>query len=90
MLAPALRRHVRRRAFENFQQRLLNALAGDVARDRRILALARDLVDLVDIDDPALGAFDIVIGGLDELQENILDIFADIPGLGERGRIGHR
>ena len=54
MLAAALRRHVGDRPLEDLQQRLLHALAGDVARDRRVVGLARDLVDLVDVDDAAL------------------------------------
>src|SRR5438445_192695 len=46
VLAPALRRNARRRALEDLEQRLLHALARDVARDRRVLGLAGDLVDL--------------------------------------------
>ena len=51
VLAPALRRHRRGGALEDLQQRLLDALAGDVARDRGVLRLAGHLVDLVDVDD---------------------------------------
>src|SRR5208337_5606371 len=51
MLAPTLRRNVRDRAFQNLEQRLLYALARHVAGDRRVLDLASDLVDFVDIDD---------------------------------------
>ena len=56
MLAAALRRNVGDRAFQNLQQRLLHALARDIARDRRILVLAADLVDLVDVDDALSGS----------------------------------
>ena len=56
MLAAALRRNRGDRALEDLQQRLLHALARDVARDRRVLGLAGDLVDLVDVDDAGLGA----------------------------------
>src|SRR5262249_61583539 len=45
VLAPTLRRYVGDRTFQDLQQRLLYALAGDVPRDRRVLRLARDLVD---------------------------------------------
>jgi hypothetical protein len=69
------------------QQRLLHTLAGDVTRDRRVFALAGDLVDLVDVDDPGLGAFDIVIGGLDQFEQDVLDVLADVAGFGERRRI---
>ena len=64
VLAPALRRHVRDGAFDDLEQRLLHALARDVAGDRRVVALARDLVDLVDVDDAALRALDVVVGVL--------------------------
>src|SRR3712207_9244538 len=62
--------------------------SGDVARDRRVLALARDLVDLVDVDDAGLGALHVVVGGLDELEQDVLDVLAYVAGLGERGGVG--
>ena len=88
VLAPALRRHRGRGALEDLEQRLLHALAGDVAGDRRVLALAGDLVDLVDVDDPGLGLLHVVVGGLDQLEEDVLDVLADVAGLGERGGVG--
>ena len=90
MLAPALRRDRRRRALEDLQQRLLDALAGHVARDRRVVGLAGDLVDLVDVDDPGLGLLDVVVGGLDELEQDVLDVLADVAGLGQRRGVGDR
>src|SRR3546814_4715610 len=54
MLAPALRRHAGHGALDQLEQRLLHALARHVAGDRRVLTLARDLVDLVDLDDALL------------------------------------
>ena len=90
VLAPALRRHAGRGALEDLQERLLDALAGDVARDRRVVGLARDLVDLVDVDDPGLGLLDVVVGGLDELQQDVLDVLADVAGLGQRRGVGDR
>ena len=90
VLAPALRRHRGDRALEDLQQRLLDALAGDVARDRRVVRLARDLVDLVDVDDPGLGLLDVEVGRLDQLEQDVLDVLADVAGLGQRGRVGDR
>ena len=55
MLAAALGRDVADGAFEDFQQRLLHAFAGNVARDGNVLGLAGDLVDLVDVNDAASG-----------------------------------
>ena len=90
MLAPALRRHRGDGAFHDLQQRLLHALARHVAGDRGVVGFAGDLVDLVDIDDAALRPLDIVVGGLQQLQDDVLDILADIAGLGQRRRVGHR
>ena len=55
MLAAALGRNARCCAFHKLQQSLLNALAAHVAGDGWVFRLAADLVDFVDIDDPALG-----------------------------------
>ena len=76
-------------AFHQLQQRLLDALARHVAGDRGIVGFAGNLVDLVDVDDAALGLLDIIVGGLEQLQDDVLDILADIAGLGQRRRVGH-
>ena len=90
MLAPALRRHVARRPLENLEQRLLHAFAGHVTGDRNVLRLAADLVDFVDVDDAALGLLHIVVRRLQQPQDDVLDIFAHVPGLGERRGIRNR
>ena len=87
-LRPPCGRNRRRRALEDLEQRLLHTFTGDVTRDRRVLGLAGDLVDLVDVDDPGLGLLDVVVGRLDQLEEDVLDVFADVAGFGERGRVG--
>ena len=89
MLAPALRRHRGDGALHDLEQRLLHALARDVAGDRRVVRLAADLVDLVDIDDAALRPLDIVVGRLQQLEDDVLDILADIARLGQRGGVRH-
>ncbi len=76
MLAAALGRHVGHGPLEDLEQRLLHALAGDVPGDRRVLALACDLVHLVDVDDAALALLDIVAGGLQQLEDDVLDVLA--------------
>ena len=75
------------RAFEHLQQGLLHAFAGHVAGDGDVLAGLADLVDLVDVDDAALGRFDVEVGGVQELQQEVLDVFADVAGFGERGGV---
>ena len=90
VLAPALGRHRGGRPLEDLQQRLLDALARHVARDRRVVGLAGDLVDLVDVDDPRLGLLDVVVGRLDQLEEDVLHVLADVAGLRQRGGVGDR
>ena len=87
VLAPALRRNIRNRTFQDLQQRLLHALARDIAGDRRILVLAADLVDLVDVDDALLALLHVAVGGLQQLQDDVLDILAHVPGFGQGGGI---
>ena len=87
MLAAALRGNVGDGAFEDLEQGLLHAFAGDVAGDGGVLVLAADLVDLVDVDDAGLGAGDVAVGGLEELEDDVLDILADVAGLGEGGGV---
>src|SRR5438309_297007 len=90
VLATSLQRDVGDSAFQDLQERLLHALARHIPRDRRVVRLAGDLVDLVDVDDPPLGVLDggleaAALGGLNEAQEDILHILADVAGLRERG-----
>jgi hypothetical protein len=89
VLAPALRRNRGHGALDQLQQRLLHALAGHVAGDRGVVGLARDLVDLVDVDDALLRLLDVVVALLQQLLDDVLDILADIAGFGQGGRIGH-
>ena len=89
-LRPPCGRHRGRRPLQDLQQRLLDALTGDVTGDRGVLALAGDLVDLVDVDDARLGLLDVVVSGLDQLEQDVLDVLTDIAGLGQRGGVGDR
>src|ERR1700722_1556707 len=88
MFAAALRRHGGDRAFNQFQERLLHAFARDIAGDRRVIGLAGDLVDFIDVDDAGLRLFDIVIAFLQQLLDDVFDVFADVAGLGQGRRIG--
>ena len=87
MLAASFRRYVNDIAFEEFQHSLLDTLAGHVARDGRIVALAGDLVNLVDEHDSPLGLRHIEISLLEKPREDALDILPDIAGLGQYGRV---
>ena len=88
MLPAPLGRHVGDRPLQDLQHSLLDAFAADVAGDGHVLALAGDLVDLVDVDDPGLRGFHVHVSGLDQAQEDVLHILAHITGLGEGGGVG--
>ena len=84
MLAPSLGRNVGDGSLEHLQERLLDALARDVAGDRHVVGRLADLVDLVDVDDAALGRLEIEVGGVQQLEQDVLDVLADVAGLGQR------
>src|SRR5207237_283007 len=90
MRAATLGRSVGAGALEDLEQRLLHALTADVARDRGVVGLARDLVDLIDVDDSALGAADVEVRGLDQPEQDVLDVLTHVPRLGEAGGVGDR
>ncbi len=73
--------------FEHLQQGLLHAFARHVAGDRDVLAGLADLVDLVDVEHAALGRFDVEVGGVQQLQQQVLDVLAHVAGLGQRGGV---
>ena len=88
MLAAALRRHVATVPSRIFSSACCTPSPRDVAGDRRVVALAADLVDLVDVDDAALRLLLVVAGRLVELEDDVLDVLADVAGLGEGGGVG--
>ena len=73
--------------FEHFQQGLLDAFAGDIAGDADVLGGLGDLVDFIDVDDAALGRLDIEVGGVEQFEQQVLDVFADVAGFGEGGGV---
>src|SRR5690606_12964464 len=88
MLAPALRRHRGYRAFHQLQERLLHAFARHVAGDRGGVALARDLVDFVNVDNALLGLLARRAALLQKRPVHVLDPVADIAGFAQRRRTG--
>jgi hypothetical protein len=83
----ALRRNVRHSPLEHFEQRLLDPLARDIAGDRNVVRRLADLVDFVDIDDSALSGLEVEVGGVQQLEQDILDVLAHVAGLGQGRRI---
>ena len=53
-----------------------------------VVGLAADLIDLVDVNDADLGPFHVVVRILQQTQDDVLHVFADIAGFGQRGRVG--
>ena len=47
-------------SLHDFEQRVLHPLAGDVAADADVPPALANLVDLVDVYDPPLAAFDVL------------------------------
>src|SRR4051812_13725267 len=78
MLAAALRWDVGDSSFQHLQQGLLYAFAGDVARDGDVLTCLGNLVHFVDIDDAALSGLDVEVGRMQELQQEVFHVLADI------------
>ena len=89
VLAAALRRHIAHGALQNFQQRLLHAFSRNVAGDGNVFRFPRDLVNLVDVNDAHLGSFHVVISVLEQAQNDVLDVFADVAGFGQGRGIGN-
>ena len=85
MLAASLRRHVRHRPLEDLEESLLHTFSRYVARDGRILVLAGDLVDLVDINDALLALFLIAAGILEQFENDILDVLSHVTGFRQCG-----
>ena len=54
-----------------------------------VVGFAGNLVDLVDVDDAALRALDVVVGRLQQFEDDVLDVLADIASFRERRRIGN-
>ena len=69
MLSASLRRRYRcNRSLKDLKQRLLYTLAGYISRDRHVLGLLGDLIDLIDIDDTVLCTLNVVICRLNNLS----------------------
>ena len=87
VLAAAVGRHVAHGALQDLQQRLLHTLAAHITGDGGILALAGDLVDLINVDDTHLCLLHIKIRRLKQLEQDVLHILTHIAGLSQGGGI---
>ncbi len=87
VLPPSCGRDVRNRTFQDFQQCLLHTFTRNITGDRRVLTLAGDLVDLVDVDNPFLRTLHIIICRLKQPKKDVFNILADIARFGQSGCI---
>ena len=83
MLASTLWRYVHHSSLQEFQKSLLYTLSTYVAGDRWVVALAGNLVNLVDEDDTTLGSLHIIVGYLEQTGEDTLHILTYITSLGK-------
>ncbi len=88
MLAAALRGHTGDCPFQNLEQSLLYPFTGDISGDGGVLRFAGNLVNFVNIDDSPLCPLHIIVGSLDQFEEDILHIFSHISGFSKGGGIG--
>lgn len=82
VFSSALRGNVADRAFEYFKERLLDALAADVARNGNVFHFAADFVDFVDVHDSAFRAGHVEIRRPQEVEDYVFDVFANVARLG--------
>src|SRR5205807_8948920 len=90
MLAAALWRNVGYGAFQDLEQSLLHTFARNITRDRRILVLAPDLIDLIDVDNALLTALHVPIGILQQPQNDVLHVFADVASFRQSSGVYNR
>ncbi len=87
VLAASLGRDVGHGALQNLQESLLHPFAAHVPGDGRILRLAGNLVQLVDVNNPFFRPADVKIRRLDQAQKDVLHILPHISRLGEGGGV---
>ena len=89
MLPSTLGRDVHDRSFEQFQKSLLHTLATHVTRDGRVVALAGDLIDLIDENNASLSGLNVVVGRLQQTCQDALDVFSHIDRFGQYGGVDY-
>ena len=90
MLTATLRRDRCNRTFQELQEALLHTFTAHVTRDGRVSGLTSNLVDFVDKDNAAFSFGHIVIGSLQQANDNAVDIFAHVTSFSQDRRISNR
>src|SRR5660398_191156 len=89
MFPSALRRNTGTGALQDLEQRLLHTLTRHIACDGGIVGLPGDLVHFINIYYAGLCLLDVEVSGLDELEKDVLNVFAHVPCLCKRGSISY-
>src|SRR5699024_7570560 len=84
MLTPTLWRDGGNGAFQDLQQCLLYTFTGDITRYGWIIRLARNLIYLIDVDNAAACSVHIEVRCLQQFEQDVLYVFADITSLSQR------
>ena len=80
MFPSALRRNRSHRAFYDFKQGLLYAFTAYIPCNRGVLAFSSDFVDFVDEDYAPFSCLNVSVCRIDELEEDIFNVFAYLAG----------
>src|SRR5262245_41139356 len=83
MLSAALRRHICDGPLKNLEQRLLNALSGNVPGNGRVLIFTADLVYFINVNNSVLASLDVAVGTLQQFQNDVLNVLSHITGFCE-------
>ena len=89
MFTTTLWRNGGNRTFDQLQQCLLYAFTRYVTSDGRVVGFTGDLVDLIDVNNPALGFLYVVIALLQQFLDDVFDVLTHVTGFGQGGGIRH-
>ncbi len=90
VLAAALGWHVGHTAFDDLEQFLLGTLSGNVPRNGPVDSLfPGNLVQLINVYDTVLSPGNVPVGGLNQSEQYVLHVFADVAGFGQRGGVAY-
>src|SRR6202011_1544598 len=79
VFASTLRWNIAATTLQDLEERLLDTFTGNIPGDTDVIGFSPDFVDFVNINDANLGTFHVVVSILQQTQNNVLNIFTDIP-----------
>jgi len=90
VFAASLRRNVHHRPLQELEQSLLHPFPRHITRNGGIVALAGDLVDLINKDNAPFGGLHVIVGHLQQAGQQTLYVFAHIAGFGKHRGVNNR